>query len=226
MNIEILLGKTNEHLVPLEGTRFLLHKDMLKDFLRLRRDAEADGFDLQIASAFRDFDRQLKIWNAKASGERQLIDDQERPLEFSQLSPIEIVMSILRWSAIPGCSRHHWGTELDIFDGKTQNRDDVKLVPSETIQNGPSARLHEWLDQKIQSNEAYGFYRPYATDRGGVSPERWHISYHMLSRRYLEGYTFSIFKKNLEDNEIVLKDILLENADEIYQRFLLNIDHP
>lgn len=226
MNIEILLGKTNEHLVPLEGTRFLLHKDMLKDFLRLRRDAEADGFDLQIASAFRDFDRQLKIWNAKASGERQLIDDQERPLEFSKLSPIEIVMSILRWSAIPGCSRHHWGTELDIFDGKTQNRDDVKLVPSETIQNGPSARLHEWLDQKIQSNEAYGFYRPYATDRGGVSPERWHLSYHMLSRRYLEGYTFSIFKKNLEDNEIVLKEVLLENADEIYQRFLLNIDHP
>lgn len=226
MNIDILLGKTTEHLVPLEGTKFFLHKDMLKDFLRLQRDASEAGFNLQLASAFRDYDRQLKIWNLKASGERQILDDLERPLEVSQLSPSELVMAILRWSAIPGCSRHHWGTDVDIYDANTQKPEDVKLTPSETNASGPAAKLHEWLDSRINSQNAYGFYRPYAEDRGGVSPERWHISYHLLSRRYLEAYTFSIFKKNIEESEILLKDVLLDQAVEIYQRFFLNIDLP
>lgn len=226
MNVDILLGKTTEHLVQLDGTKFLVHKQMVQDFLRLQRDAAQDGFDLQIASAFRDYNRQVKIWNAKASGERQLVDDQERPLEFSTLTKDEILSAILRWSAVPGCSRHHWGTDIDVFDGKTQTLDDVKLIPSETSANGPAARLHEWLDEKIKSNSAFGFYRPYRTDRGGVAPERWHLSHYALSRRYLEAYTSSIFLKNIETSEILLKDELLTRVDDIYQRFFLNIDLP
>ena len=226
MNIEILTGKTIEQLVPLEGTKFLIHKQMLYDLLRLQKDAAADGFDLKIISAFRDFERQLKIWNLKASGERLLMDDQERPLPFERLSPTEIVFAISRWSAIPGCSRHHWGTDIDVYDGNTQTMESVQLVPSETIGNGPSAKLHEWLDTKIESKSAYGFYRPYATDRGGVAPERWHLSYHSLSRRFMESYTYSLFKKNIEESDILLKDVLLEHAHELYQRFFLNIDLP
>lgn len=226
MNIDILFGKTNEHLVPLPGTKYLIHNQILKDFLRLQNDAAKDGFDLKVISAFRDFDRQLHIWNLKASGQRPLLDQEEKPLVFESLSPSEIVFSILRWSALPGCSRHHWGTDIDVYDGNTQTPEDVKLVPSETMGDGPSARLHEWLDSKIDSNTSYGFYRPYRTDRGGVSPERWHLSYHALSRRYLASYTFSLFKKNIQESEILLKDVIMENADEIYQRFVLNIDLP
>jgi LAS superfamily LD-carboxypeptidase LdcB len=226
MNVDILLGKTTEHLVPVEGTKFLVHKQMYPDFLRLQRDAALDGFNLQIISAFRDFDRQLKIWNMKASGQKQLIDDQERPLDFSKLAPIEIMMAILRWSALPGCSRHHWGTDIDVYDANQQSAEQVQLVPSETVGDGPSAKLHEWLDDKINSKSAYGFYRPYATDRGGVSPERWHLSYYSLSRRYLEAYTSSLLKKNIETSDVILKKFILENLDEIYQRFFLNLDLP
>lgn len=224
MNIDILLGKTTEHLVPLEGTKYFIHHMMLRDFLRLQKDAAENGFDLQITSAFRDYERQLKIWNLKASGQRQLIDDQERPLDFSSLSPTQIVFAILRWSALPGCSRHHWGTDIDVYDGMTQKPEDVKLVPSETMGDGPSAGLHEWLDQKISTNSSHGFYRPYETDRGGVSPERWHLSYYSLSRRFLEAYSFSIFKKNISESEMLLKEVVLEHAEDIYQRFLINID--
>jgi LAS superfamily LD-carboxypeptidase LdcB len=224
MNIDILLGKTTEHLVPLEGTKFFIHHMMLRDFLKLQKDALAEGFDLQIISAFRDYERQLKIWNLKASGQRQLIDDQERPLDFNSLSPSQIVFAILRWSALPGCSRHHWGTDIDVYDGKTQKAEEVQLVPSETSGDGPASQLHDWLDQKIYTNSSHGFFRPYATDRGGVSPERWHLSYYPLSRRYLESYSFSIFKKNILESDMLLKEIILENADEIYQRFLVNID--
>ena len=226
MNIDILLGKTTEHLVPLDGTKYLIHHQMLGDFLRLQKEAKLHGFDLQIISAFRDYERQLKIWNLKASGERPLLDDQERPLVFAELSPLQIMMAILRWSALPGSSRHHWGTDIDVFDANTQTPEEVKLIPSETISSGPAARLHEWLDSRISTNTAFGFYRPYATDLGGVSPERWHLSYYSLSRRYLEAYTFSIFKKNIEQSEIRLKDVLLEHADEIYNRFFLNVDLP
>ena len=226
MNIEVLFGKTLEHLVPLEGTKFLLHKQAHSEFIRLQKDAAVAGFDLQIASGFRDFNRQLGIWNAKARGERTLIDKNEIPLVFSQLSPVEILFAILRWSALPGCSRHHWGTDIDVFNAKTQARDDVKLVPSECEGNGPASSLHEWLDDKIAAGESYGFFRPYATDRDGVAPERWHLSYYPVARRMADHFTFSLFKKNVEENEIVLKNEIIENADEIFRRFVMNFDLP
>ena len=226
MNIDILLGKTREHLVPLEGTKYFVHHQMLHDFLKLQHQAKLDGFDLQIASAFRDYDRQLKIWNAKARGERQLYDDQERPLDYSKLSPTEIVFAILRWSALPGCSRHHWGSDIDVFDANTQKPEDVKLVPSECIGDGPATKLHDWLDAKMSHKQSFGFFRPYVTDIGGVSPERWHLSYYPISRRVIDVYTFSLFKRNIQDSDVMFKDIILEHAEEIYRRYLMNFDLP
>jgi LAS superfamily LD-carboxypeptidase LdcB len=226
MNIDILLGKTQEHLVPLEGTKFLVHNRMLQDFLRLQASAKEAGFDLKVISAFRDYDRQLKIWNAKASGERPLLDDLEKPLDYSQLSPTEIIFAILRWSAIPGCSRHHWGSDVDVYDGNTQTATDVKLVPSECENNGPASALHSWLDLQFTQNTSFGFFRPFASDLGGVSPERWHLSYYPISRRMIDEFSFSIFKNNLQNSDVMFKELLLEKADEIYQRYIMNFELP
>jgi LAS superfamily LD-carboxypeptidase LdcB len=226
MNIEVLLGKTTDHLVPLEGTKFLLNKQMIKDFLRLQRAAEEAGFKLEVASAYRSYERQLMIWNAKARGERSLLDIQGQELEFSVLSPEEIMFAILRWSALPGSSRHHWGTDFDVYDANTQSLEEVKLIPAETEAGGPAAGLHDWLDSQITQNDAFNFYRPYKKDRGGVSPERWHLSYYPLSNRFMGLYTSGIFKKNLEDSDILLKSELLDHAEEIYHRFFLNVDLP
>ena len=226
MNIDILLGKTKEHLVPLEGTKFLVHNRMLQDFLRLKNSASEAGFDLQVISAFRDYDRQLKIWNAKASGERPLLDDLEKPLDYSKLSPVQIIFAILRWSAIPGCSRHHWGSDIDVYDGNTQTATDVKLVPSECEDKGPAAALHAWLDDQFSQNKSFGFFRPFASDLGGVSPERWHLSYYPVSRRMIDEFSFSIFKNNLQNSDVMFKELLLENADEIYQRYIMNFELP
>lgn len=226
MNIEILLGKTREHLVPLDGTKYLLHKDMIHDFLLLRKSAESAGFNLQIASAFRDYERQLKIWNSKARGERPLLDDQGNPLNFASLSPKEVMFAILRWSAIPGASRHHWGTDIDVFDGLTQKSEDVKLEPAETEGSGPAAALHDWLDTQIAEGQSYGFYRPYQTDRGGVSPERWHLSHNPTAHRIVSFYTYPLFKKNISESEILLKEELLESSEEVFQRYFSNLDLP
>jgi LAS superfamily LD-carboxypeptidase LdcB len=226
MNIEILLGKTTEHLVAVEGTKFFVHQQMLHDFLKLQQAAREDGFNLLMVSAFRDYDRQLKIWNAKARGERVILDDKERPLEFATLSPRELLFAILRWSALPGTSRHHWGSDIDVFDGNTQKIEDVQLVRSECEENGPAANLHHWLDQRMNSRTSFGFFRPYKTDRGGVSPEPWHLSYYPISRRVIDHYTYSIFRRNIESADIELKEIILEHLEEIFHRFFLNFDLP
>lgn len=226
MNIDIILGKTQEHLVPLEGTKYLVHQQMLHDFLKLQQSAKQDGFDLQIASAFRDYERQLKIWNAKASGERPILDDQERPLEYSQLSPTQIVFAILRWSALPGCSRHHWGSDIDIYDGKTQLAADVKLINSECYNSGPATGLHEWLDIQFAQKKSFGFFRPYVTDQGGISPERWHLSYYPISRRVIDEFTFSVFKRNILESDVMFKEIVSANAEEIFHRFIMSFDLP
>ena len=226
MNIDIITGKTTEHLVPLEGTKFLIHSQMREDFLRLQQKASEAGFDLQIISAFRDYERQLKIWNAKARGERALMDDFGSPLVYQVLTPTEIMFSILRWSALPGASRHHWGSDIDVFDANKQNAEDVQLTPKECEGDGPAARLHDWLDEQINNNESFGFFRPYASDKGGVSPERWHLSYWPVSEKIYETFTMELLQKNIENSSIELKEIVLENLPTIYQRYLMNVDSP
>lgn len=226
MNVEILLGKTTEHLVPLEGTKFLVHRQILHDFLKLQKEAHESGFDLQVISAFRDYQRQLLIWNSKARGERPLYDDQGNLLEFAKLSPKEVMFAILRWSALPGSSRHHWGSDLDVFDAGTQRPEEVKLITAECENEGAAAKMHAWLDLVIAKDAAYGFYRPYRTDRGGVAPERWHLSHYAVSRRMTDVFTYSIFKKNIENSDLLLKAELLEHSHEIFERFFLNTDPP
>jgi hypothetical protein len=79
---------------------------------------------------------------------------------------------------------------------------------------------------QIAQNESFGFFRPYASDKGGVSPERWHLSYWPISKSYFENYTIELFKKNIEESSIELKEIVLENLPIIYQRYISNVDSP
>ena len=89
------------------------------------------AFNLQPASSFRDFERQQLIWNGKFSGERKVHDDAGNPLDLALLDDWQKAQAILRWSALPGGSRHHWGTEIDIFD--------PDLLPQ-----GQSLQLEPW----------------------------------------------------------------------------------
>ena len=226
MNTDILLGKTTEHVVPLEGTNVFLHKDIIRELQKLKLAAREAGFELEIASGFRSFDRQKLIWDAKARGERKLLDDHGNELKFSDLSPKEVMFSILRWSALPGASRHHWGTDLDVFNSKTQSREEVQLTTAECTGDGPAAAFHDWLDSQIAQKASFGFYRPYREDLGGVAPERWHLSYAHISDKIMVQYTYSLFRKNIEESDFLLKDLLLENSQEIFERYFLNISAP
>ena len=176
-----LTGRDDSHLVELpSGHR--LQPAVAEAFSALQRDAQEAGFDLAIASSFRSCSRQLAIWNAKASGERRVHDDAGREITISNLAPQEQLAAILRYSALPGSSRHHWGTDLDVFDAAAMAPDySLELSPVEVAPGGIFDPLHCWLDQRMAAGESRGFYRPYSQDLGGVAPERWHLSYAPLS---------------------------------------------
>ncbi len=217
--VQEMVGQTLSHLAKLpEGP--LLHKRVLAPFRRLQADAADAGFCLTIASGFRDFKRQLSIWNGKASGERLVVDESGQPLDIGTLSSDwERVQAILRWSALPGCSRHHWGTDMDVFDANALPegyRLQLTVKESTTM----FASLHSWLDHRIATNDSYGFFRPYATDKGGVAPEPWHLSYEPLAQICAAQLTPEVLRALLRDTDLILKAAVLEHWEEIYERYI------
>lgn len=181
LNSRQLTGLDESHLVTLPDGHHL-QGEVAQAFTTLQSDARQAGFDLAIASGFRSFSRQLAIWNGKARGTRPVFDDQGHTVSMDRLSPAEQLHAILRFSAIPGTSRHHWGTDLDVYDRAAVSPEYLlQLSIQEVAVGGVFDPLHCWLDARMAAGESHGFYRPYEKDRGGVAPERWHLSYAPLS---------------------------------------------
>jgi LAS superfamily LD-carboxypeptidase LdcB len=221
-----LVGQGELHLcspADAEALGVPVHQEVVAPFLALRDAALRAGFDLAILSGFRSFDQQLSIWNRKATGVRAVLDSDARPLDITTLDPRELAFSILRWSALPGASRHHWGTDLDVYDLAAKPEGyEVDLVPAEVERDGMFAPLHDWLDARIADGTNHGFFRPYDIDRQGVAPERWHLSYAPVSSVYSQLLTPDLLRTTIRDADMELKDVVLEHLDEIYHRFVIN----
>ena len=97
------LGLDDSHLVELEGN--LLTAKTATAFRAMQVAALRDGIDLQLVSAYRSFDRQKYIW-----------EDKYKRYTAEGLSPKDAIERILQYSTIPGTSRHHWGTDIDVTD--------------------------------------------------------------------------------------------------------------
>ena len=221
MQSEILTGKTDTHVATVGS--HLVHEEATASFLKMQQAAAGAGIDLQIASSYRSFERQLTIWNSKARGERPLLDHNSTPLDASALDDTQKMWAILTWSALPGASRHHWGTDIDVLDKAAVPEDyRLQMITSEYDTGGVFNDLTAWLDENIQK---FGFFRPYLTYRGGVRPELWHLSYAPVSRGYLEAYSLEILKTAIEpETTFELKDVVMENLKEIYQKYVANVD--
>jgi LAS superfamily LD-carboxypeptidase LdcB len=217
----VLTGQTEAHLAPLPGSGLRLHQAVVAPFERLRGKAFKAGFELEIVSSFRGFDAQLKIWNLKATGQRPLLDAAGKPLDFGSLSPKQIVYAILHWSALPGASRHHWGTDIDVIDRlSVPPRYQIQLTPAEANPGGMFATLHDWLDRHMDEE---GFYRPYQKDLGGVQPERWHLSHVPTAAPLFEKHSADHLRATLQAAPIELKQVVLAELDEIFDRFFRRI---
>jgi LAS superfamily LD-carboxypeptidase LdcB len=224
MNELELTGRARTHVVELSEPRCVLHYEAAASFLAMKDAARADGIELVPRSSFRDFDTQLRIWNEKWEGRRPLYDRQGTALVRTQLTDAEMVDVILCWSAVPGGSRHHWGSDVDVIDGACMAPgQQVELKPEHYRPDGIFARLAAWLDDHMHR---FGFFRPYRVDRGNVSSEPWHLSYAPVSLPALESLSLSMLRQVLDASGISGKPLVMARLPEIYTRFLLNIDGP
>lgn len=208
-----LLGRDDQ------GRRHCLTVATWEAWDQLAERAAGHGFDLAIASGWRGFDRQLAIWNAKAAGERLLLDSAGQALSIDDLSPRERVYAILRWSALPGASRHHWGTDLDVYDRAALPAGyQLQLTVDEA--EGLFAPMHDWLGACIDANASCGFTRPYRFDTGGVAPEPWHLSYSPEAQIFEAMLDKQALYNFLASRPLALKETVLAEFDEIYRRYV------
>ena len=168
-----------------DGDPYLLHRATYAAFERMHAAAEADGVNLIIVSATRNFARQKQIWEAKWRGQR-LLEGREKADEVYP-DAADRARAILRYSSMPGTSRHHWGTDIDL-----------NQLTNSYFDSGEGKRIYDWLTTHAAD---YGFCQPY-TPKGSARPtgyeeERWHWSYLPLATQ-LTDYAAT----QLEDSDI------------------------
>ncbi len=185
--IEELIGKGNPKLY---GEGFQLRKEAYNAFLNMKSKALEDDIDIRIVSSYRSFEHQNRIWNRKYKSYLS-----------KGLSPKETIKKIIEYSTIPGTSRHHWATEIDIIDTNTTQPKHL-LSPNNFEGKGCFNKLKLWMDKHAKS---FGFYLVYTNteNRKGFKYEPWHYSYKPLSKHYLSVY------KTLNISEIIEKETIL-----------------
>lgn len=226
----IAFGLSKEHLVSITPDLWA-EGETAKAFEVLGRRAAERGLDLRVASAFRDYDRQVRIINGKWVGDRPVIDGEGRLLDRARYDDDEWLNSILRFSALPGTSRHHWGTDLDIWDASAAGEDYRPLLsPPEYEPSGPFFEMTRWLDELIAADDAEGFYKPYAVDRGGIAPEAWHVSYRPAALNYQDMVSaeslIPLWRGEPDDNgkvhePLAMLEVIEPQVDHLLERFVL-----
>jgi len=212
----MLTGQSDEHLVSFGKHR--LQAEAANAFLAMQAQAKLTGFNLQPASTFRDFYRQQTIWNEKFAGLRLVLDQNSQPLDIHALNVEQLCHAILHWSALPGASRHHWGTDLDIYDPDLlPENSKLQLEPWEYEEGGYFRALTEWLSENMAG---YGFYRPFTTSGSAVAEEPWHLSYQPLSQQYENQLTPALLLDVWQAHIIAGHSWLTSHLDEVFTRYI------
>jgi len=136
-----------------------------------------------------------------------------------RLSPTKAIEEIIRFSTIPGTSRHHWGTEIDIIDASDERyKDEEYVLLTEKYENGIFTKLKRWMDT---NSERFGFYLTYVNDnsRKGFEYEPWHYSYKPVSIELLNIFINNdigsiISTTSMEGKEFISKDFIQKYIDE------------
>ena len=196
---EQLLGKKE---ISLTGDDYQLLPQAATAFEQMKVAAKKEGLEIKVVSSFRSYQRQRAIWNRKYKANAK-----------AGLSPQKNIQKIIEYSTIPGTSRHHWGTEIDIIDGAIPPEGDV-LLTRKFHNSGPYEPLRKWLEAHAQD---YGFYCTYPNDseRPGFSYEPWHYSYAPLSQPLYKAY----LKLDLQE---ALSDLDLDGSKYLDQTFLMS----
>lgn len=189
----------------LYGSGYRVLKRVNEAFLDMNSAARKSGTSVRIVSSYRSFNHQNLIWTRKYKRYRS-----------RKLSPQTAVNYNIRYTAIPGSSRHHWGTEIDVVDGTVR----TSLYPLNTKHyhgNGMYKKFREWMDQNAHK---YGFYRVYTNDhtRRGFRYEPWHYSFAELAKPMLKEYTERDVQNILKYQELLGKSYFTDSFISKYTR--------
>ena len=199
-----LIGKDSTHLKAFEGQ--YLTKEAGKAYYKMKLAAFKDSINIKLVSAFRSYERQKQIWNRKYKYYKE-----------QGLSNNEIFDKITDYSTIPGTSRHHWGTEIDIIaiNGDMPMRN--VLNEKHFKKGGPFHKMYQWLQENANK---FGFYEAYTDEpsRKGFEYEPWHYSYQPQSKANLKIYLdnklyehcLNLSIKGLKKIDKQLKDLYLQ----------------
>jgi len=147
-----------------DKTEIYLQKETYEQFLEMHKAASEVGIELKILSATRPFNYQKGIWERKWTK----LQDQGKTNE------VEMALEILNYSSMPGTSRHHWGTDIDL-----------NYLSNSWFEQGKGNDIYTWMQANASE---YGFCQPYIEfgpkRNFGYQEEKWHWSYVPLANRY------------------------------------------
>ncbi|AEH00346.1 M15 family metallopeptidase [Lacinutrix sp. 5H-3-7-4] len=197
ISVEELIGKGNPKLF---GEGYKLRKEAYIAFKKMQTAALKSNIKIGAVSSYRSYAHQKRIWERKFKRNSS-----------ADLSPKDNVKKIIEYSTIPGTSRHHWGTDIDIYQTNVKQPNGI-LQPKNYHGNGVFCKLKEWMDA---NSKQFGFYLVYTdkVDRKGFKYEPWHYSYKPLSKTYLKAY------KKINVSELLKKDKLL-GSDNFSEAFI------
>jgi zinc D-Ala-D-Ala carboxypeptidase len=151
-----------------------LRTEALDGFVKMADEAKKDGVILKIVSATRNFYSQKAIWETKWNGKRADWKDVATKYPLAE----DRARAILRYSSMPGTSRHHWGTDIDI-----------NSVEPEYFETKKGKKEYDWL---VKNGARFGFCQPYSVKGverpNGYEEEKWHWSYMPLSKEFISQY--------------------------------------
>jgi LAS superfamily LD-carboxypeptidase LdcB len=196
---DILLGKSKAIQPLLKGSKYKLQVKAYDALEKMLADALKKGVRIEVVSAYRSFDHQNKLWKRKYLKYRKL-----------GYSVKKAVNKIVEYTAIPGTSRHHWGTEVDLRDYKRRH------TPS--LRSNKNSTYEKWMHENAHK---YGFYLVYTNNkfRTGYKYESWHYSYRELSNPLLKEYQklnlYSVLRKeNILGKSVFTKHFTNDYLDE------------
>ena len=195
-----LLGKENLKETLKSG---LLHEAYLK-FKQMQNDAKKEGVEIEIVSGYRSYEKQKDIWNNKYNKNFE-----------NGILGIKNINRIIQYSTLPGTSRHHWGTDIDIIDKRFVPKGDL-LIEKNYAENGIYSQLFYWMKK---NSKKYGFYLVYddSPKRKGFKFEPWHYSYKPLSviflRRFIER---NLLFKITQDSSLLGRQFIHDSFLESY----------
>ena len=195
--LNALTGRGDLELI---GNSYKLQKEAFDAFNAMKDAALIEGIDIEIISSYRSFEHQKRIWERKY----------ERFVS-KGLSPKLAIAKIIEYSTIPGTSRHHWGTDIDIIDGSVSKPKNI-LIEENYLEKGVYSKLKKWMDE---NSEKFGFYLVYTNEsnRKGFKFEPWHYSFKSLSKPMLVEFK----KKDLGN---IYTAIELKGSEFLTQEFL------